>query len=305
MSSKTILLLFVALAVAGGTAFFVKSRIQEAPVEQAEQAPKQRILVAKDVIPAGEFVRGADHLNWVDWPEEAILAYHITESGATIADYEGAVSRRQIKAGEAITNDLLIKPGSGGFLSAVLEAGTRAITIAVSPTSGTAGFIFPGDRVDLIVTHRMMVQESATSNPVETVISETFVEDARVVAVDQMLDNPEKKAILAKTVTVEVKPEQAEMVSVAQDMGKVSFALRSLARAKPVEEEGSNPVILAEDADYLTQMGGPELPIQAPARITRDRDISNVLKAGSKLSPRVTIIRGNETEYREFFGDKQ
>src|SRR5262249_21137290 len=143
-------------------------------------------------------------------------------------------------AGEPITVSALIKPGAGGFLSAVLEPGKRAVSIAVSATSGTAGFIFPGDRVDMIVTHRLKVKEiSSNSNQqdsTESVVSETFVEDVRGGAGDQMLDNPKNKAIPAKTVTLEVSPEQAEKVNVAVELGKISLALRSLASdpSKPV-----------------------------------------------------------------------
>lgn len=112
------------------------------------------------------------------------------------------VARRAIQKGEPILKTVLVKSNEGGFMSAVLEPGKRAVSIAVDSTSGNAGFIFPGDKVDLILTH------SVTNQSVQTRASETFVEDVRVLAVDQMLDNPENKAVLAKTVTLEVTPNR-------------------------------------------------------------------------------------------------
>src|SRR5690606_24529682 len=128
----------------------------------------------------------------------------------------------------------------GGFLSAVLEPGTRAVSIAVNPTSGNAGFISPGDRVDLIITRRVRgSQNDGASN--ESVISETFVRDVRVVAVDQMLNNPENVAILAKTVTVEVTPKVAEKINIAAEMGRISIALRSIVPPSPEQEAQTPP----------------------------------------------------------------
>src|SRR5262249_33221826 len=143
----------------------------------------------------------------------------LTNKNSKAADFTGAVARRAIIKGEPIQKNLLVKSNEGGFMSAVLEGGKRAVSIAVDSTSGNAGFIFPGDRVDLILTH------AVTKQTVQTRASETFVEDVRVLAVDQMIDNPENKsAVLAKTVTLEVSPKQAEEINLAKDLGKISLS---------------------------------------------------------------------------------
>jgi len=139
----------------------------------------------------------------------------------------------------------------------------------VNATSGNAGFISPGDRVDLIITHRIKIQSGGEGRGQESVVSETFVRNVRVLAVDQMLDNPENKAILAKTVTVEVNDAQAEQIAVATEMGKISMALRSLAGAPKSGSRGAT-----------------------------EKDISPIMGTGAM--PRVRVIRGDEIENVEF-----
>jgi len=148
----------------------------------------------------------------------------------------------------------------------------RAVSVAVNATSGNAGFISPGDRVDLIVTHRIKIQGGGETGAQESVVSETFVHNVRVLAVDQMLDNPENKAILAKTVTVEVNDTQAEQIAVATEMGKISMALRSLTTEQIV--------------------GQPH-----ESRTTQD-DVSKSLGGG--VVPRIRVIRGDQVENMEF-----
>ena len=150
----------------------------------------------------------------------------------------------------------------------------RAVSIAVTATTGAAGFIAPGDRVDLIITHRLKANRSEGDSQ-DSVVSETFVRDVRVVAVDQSLNTPENKAQPAKNVTVEVNEQQAEQIAVATEMGKISMALRSSlqkddAAARKINEKDAN-------------------------------DVSSILGQGG-VSPHVQVIRGNEKEDLHFSG---
>lgn len=317
MSPRNIVLLIAALAFAGATAMAIRGRMQPAK-ESGAAAQAERILVAKRDIQAGQFIKTMTDLEWAAWPAGTVQPYHIKESSEQMAGFGGAVARRAVRMGEPITPNTLIKPGSGGFLSAVLEPGKRAVSVAVSPTSGTAGFIFPGDRVDVMVTHRVKV--GGASDETETVITETFVENVRVVAVDQMLDNPENKAILAKTVTIEVTPEQGQKISVAEDLGKISFALRSLAMDAPTpaetEENASEngeagPLMPVagdgekKEQDFISALIQPQ-PVTAEARhFMRDRDISSVLNGNTSAAPRIRVIRGAKIEQQEFFQEGQ
>lgn len=296
----------VGVLVAALAVLAVRS-IAPTPATQPEvaQVATTRILVAADTIPAGSFVRPEQHLKWEEWPQERVSnAPYLTEADTSAEDFANAVARRTIFAGEPIAGGALVRAGEGGFMSAVLAPGKRAVSISVNSTTGNAGFIFPGDKVDLILTH------SVTGMGTESFVSETFVEDIRVLAVDQMLDNPENKALLAKTVTVEVNPQQAEAINVATEMGKISLSLRSLAAdtqtadaAMPVAPILPTPDNAATvNEDYFYPAEGGIMPSDNSPRFTRDSDISTVLggRGGEAPTTRVRVIRGDESVDMEF-----
>jgi pilus assembly protein CpaB len=237
-----------------------------------------RILVAKRDMTQGAFIKAGVDIDWQEPTAEQKELPNIREGSFKKNDFNGGVVRKAIKAGSAVTPDQVTKAGDGGFLSAVLEPGMRAVAIAVTATTGAAGFIAPGDRVDLIVTHRMKAPRD--NNSQDTVLSETFVRDVRVVAVDQSIDTPENKASIAKNVTVEVNESQAEQISVASEMGKISLALRSS---------------VPDDASVVNRGG----------QFTRDSDVSPVLGRKEGMMPRVQVIRGNEKEDLQFMGQGQ
>lgn len=268
-SSRRLIILLVAGVVVAFVAIAIRSKLANSPDEVP--ANTLAIAAARDLSP-GDLVIPANDLEWVevqdDTPKEGLLL----DSSVRLTDFSGAVVRKTVKEGDLIQSPALMRAGEGGFLSAVLEPNMRAVSIAVNATSGNAGFISPGDRVDLIVTHRIRINNSEDGGTQESVVSETFVRNVRVVAVDQMLDNPENKAILAKTVTVEVSDRQAEQVAVATEMGKISMVLRSVTTT---EGQGKNPTSR-----------------------TMDSDVSNMIGVG--VMPRVRVIRGEEVENMEF-----
>ncbi len=292
MSRRTLLLL-IAGVIAAFTAISVKNRLSQTPTVVTETPVQStRVIIARRDLPPGSFIQGAADLDWGEGPalpepdpnnpDMPADDGFMREGTVMLSSFNGAVVRRQLRAGEPVPNSALMKAGEGGFMSAVLNSGMRAISIAVTATSGNAGFVSPGDRVDLIVTHRVKARSNSGGGN-DVVVSETFVRDVRVVAVDQMLDNPENKAILAKTVTVEVTPRQAEQVAVAGEMGKISVALRSLAgqekKTSPASEE-TPPVDLYGN---LATEGVPTIG---------DNDV---------IVPRVQVIRGDKTETLEFY----
>ncbi|MDE3015504.1 MAG: Flp pilus assembly protein CpaB [Pseudomonadota bacterium] len=311
MSRRAILLL-IAGTIAAFTAISVKNRLSQAPAEQSASAAASRVVIAKHDLSPGSFVQAAQDLGWgvpppvsaaatapgenarPANPEEgtagAAKEIYLYEGAVNLADFNGAVVRRLIHAGDPVPTSALMKSGEGGFMSAVLNQGMRAVSIAVTPTSGNAGFISPGDHVDLIVTHRIKTSGGGNGSG-ESVVSETFARNVRVVAVDQMLDNPDNKAIVAKTVTVEVAPRQAEEIAVASEMGTISVALRSLSEPTPgVRKAGSN-------ANALTDLYG-----EGDAGYTRDTDL---MQLKSAIVPHVQVIRGDKSETVEFYRGAQ
>lgn len=312
MSNRTVLLFVAAIFMAGLTAFVVRQSMQPPPIEQVAAPQGSKVLIAKRDLGQGTFVNVQTDFDFAPWPAENIREFHLPEGRVNVADYQGAIVRRAIKAGEPLSDGMMVKRGSGGFMPAVLEPGKRAISIAVSATSGNAGFVLPGDFVDLILTHRVRVEDAGANSGTDSVISETFVENVRVIAVDQMLDNPENKAVLAKTITVEVTPKQAEKINVAQDLGKISLSLRSLAadaakaEAAPADAapansggEAANEGLTSEAVDPFFMETVPAPP--AGKAVTSDRDLSPALSNDSEVSPRVRVIRGGEVQTLRFY----
>lgn len=285
MPARSLIILVLGVVIAIGTALSLRSRMSDS----TESASGVKVLVAAADITPGSFVRADYHLAMADWPESNITDSMLTSATAKPGDFEGAVARRAITKGEPITRKSLVKSNEGGFMSAVLEPGKRAVSIAVDATSGNAGFIFPGDKVDLILTHSIDVNRQVER------ASETFIEDVRVLAVDQSLDNPENKAILAKTVTLEVTPKQAEEINVAKDLGKISLSLRSLA-TRTEGEEGSS---LPQNLDEMLQ-ATEGMPLHEKG-VTRDTDVSRVITPGAGGS-RVRLLRGSESPVDVEFG---
>lgn len=266
-SSRKLVILLVAGVIVAFLAIAIRSRLSSEPEVQASA----NIIIAKRDVSLGTLINSAADLDYAPAPEGANPEEVLPQATNRIEDFNGAVARKPLKAGEVIVKSSLMKSGEGGFMSAVLEPGKRAISVAVNATSGNAGFISPGDRVDLIVTHRIR-SGNRDQGGQDSVVSETFVRNVRVLAVDQMLDNPDNKAILAKTVTVEVSDGQAEQIAVATEMGKISMALRS-ASNEPVAKNSGDTV-------------------------TTESDVSKIMGGG--VVPRIRVIRGDDVQNMEF-----
>lgn len=197
-------------------------------------APPPVVSVAKvQVLVAARAVRAGSLLK----PEEITarpMSQDSVGEGVTLDSPDnrhglvGAMVRRPLGAGDPLANNDLMRPGDHGFLAAVLGPGMRAVTIGVDAVSGTAGLIWPGDRVDVIMTQAI----EDPSLPIgRRVAAETVQRNARVIAIDQQLvqgalaGGGEGNA--ARTVTIEVSGDQAQRVQVAARIGRLSLSVRA------------------------------------------------------------------------------
>ena len=234
MDVKKVALLVGALVIAVITAVMAKNMFTGAGAQQAAAAPAvptgPKILVAKTALPVGTIIE-ATSLGWQPWPKELMQSAYYTE-GQPDSDPQkllGTVVRYQVTAGQPLTRGALVGPKDRGFLAAALGPGMRAITVPVNASTGVAGFVFPGDHVDLVLTEA--VQGGGDGPPLK--VSETIVRNIRVLATDQRFtDKDEDGKTQVKTfsnVTIEVTPRMAEKVAVAQSLGTLSLSLRSIA----------------------------------------------------------------------------
>ena len=236
MDVKKLALLIGALIIAAVTAFMAKSMFAGAAAPQAVAAPAAQrqgpeVLVATRPLPVGTII-DAEAFRFQPWPEGLVQeAYFIQgQEGATDPQsLIGTVVRTEISAGQPATRGALIRPGERGFLAAALGAGMRAVTVPVSATSGVAGFVFPGDRVDIVLTQQ--VAGGGDGAPLN--VSETIIRNIRVLAVDQRINSTNEEGNQVpqstSTVTFEATPKIAEKIAVAQTIGQLSLSLRSLA----------------------------------------------------------------------------
>ncbi|GAB4152551.1 MAG: Flp pilus assembly protein CpaB [Sphingomonadales bacterium] len=286
MNTRSIILIAIALVVAGIAAIMARSMVREQPAEARIVQPEQsrnmhEILVAAKPLPVGRLIEAVD-LAWQAWPEQALNERYYRKPDAQIETLVGQVVRHSIAAGEPVVADKVVGPGEQGFLAAVLSPGMRAVTVPVNQTSGIAGFIFPGDRVDLILTHEVKI---AGGTPRQ--VSETVLRNVRILAVDQSTDDQANKPRISNTVTLEVTPKIVEKITLLRQLGTLSLSLRSL--ANDGEDFAEGPTL------------NPKFDSAAPS-YTWDADVSALLpKVGGSL----TVSRGAKNAAVEFGGPQE
>src|SRR5258708_15650179 len=250
MNSKRVVFLLLGVIGAGATAFMARAWLQneraalmaqvgqrhdEAPVA----APALQVLVARNAIHTGQIVK-PDDMRWQSWPQGSLAPTYIVEGKRPLSDFVGAVVRGSIAAGEPITEGKLVLAGTRGFMAAVLQPGMRAVSVPISATSAVSGFIYAGDRVDVLLTHLLRSQGSGQHSATPTILR-----NARVIAMDQKLDfSPGDKPDVGKTATLELTPKQTQLVTPPVQMGDISLVLRSL---QDINDEGRDPAT-AENA---------------------------------------------------------
>ena len=270
MDRKKLVLLVGALVVAIGTALVARSMFAGASAPQANAASQveaagPKVLVAQRALPTGTIIT-ADAIGYQLWPEELVQDAYFLDGEADITKLIGTVVRHPVTAGEPVTQGSLVSPGDRGFLAAALTPGMRAITVPVDAKSGVAGFVFPGDRVDMVLT-----QTVQGNNGQALKTSETILRNLRVLATDQSTTQETVDGVTQvkafRTVTMEVTPKIAEKVAVAQTIGTLSLALRAIADSEGELERAlaSGEVSIPDDATpeeeeriLRTAMGRPD-----------------------------------------------
>lgn len=296
MNPQRIIMLLVAVVIAGGTVFFLRGYLnaermaaqQRAarPVEEPAK-PALQVLVARNDVSMGQIIK-PDDLRWQAWPEGTLSPNYAVEGRRPLSDFVGAVSRAPLSAGEPITEGRVVLPGSRGFMAAVLQPGMRAVSVPVTAISGISGFVFAGDKVDMILTH---VVQPASQGDRDRQASETILRGVRVIAMDQRLDSkPGEPAQIAKTATLEVTPKQSEIITLAQEMGKLSLSLRSL--QEPEEEQLPDGPSYTRDSQVSTLLPPPHGIGGSPAEPPPPSSPSTAAPPPPP-TPSITIIRGS------------
>jgi len=216
------------------------------------------------------------------------------DTPAARAELLGAMLRHTVLAGEVLLPMHVMRAGDRGFLAAVLGPGLRATTVGVDAVTGTAGLIWPGDHVDLILTETIDEPGAPLGR---RIAGETVLHNIRVIAIDQELMQGATAATATtnaasqgRTVTLEVSPGNAERVAVATRLGHLSLA-----------------VISADTPDLPATLPTPQTPagmveVAARSPVTWGSDVSTALQTGRKSDPVTGMLRVYEgsAEGKEF-----
>ena len=236
MNRARIVVLTIAIGAGGVAAYLASgSDSRPPPTEPVAQLQTVDVLVAKSDIGLGQTITPNDML-WQSWPAATASNAFIRRNERPNATTElaGSIVRSPFIGGEPIREPKLIKANGSGFMAAILPAGMRAVSTEISPETGAGGFILPNDRVDVILTRREKNPDPRAS--ADIVVPEIILSNIRVLAIDQAPKEKDgQNSVVGKTVTLELKPEQAPLLAAARQAGTLSLALRSIADINQVE----------------------------------------------------------------------
>jgi pilus assembly protein CpaB len=244
-----------------GTVAWITTR----PMGLGGPPPTKMILVAAQPIDAGSLVT-SDDLQQKEVAVTEVTKQYNLDTPDIRRGLMGAMVKRNLGVGEAIRSDDLMRPSDHGFMAAVLSPGMRAVTINVDAASGSSGLIWPGDRVDLILTQA----NNDPNAPLGKRISAyTVLSNVRVVAVDsQLVAGPNRNATAIadganRTVTLEVDEDQAQRVAVGMRLGRLSVSVRASSTvAGNAKTPTKNDATFAED--IVPDLADKPAPAPAP-----------------------------------------
>ena len=223
MRTRGLLLLVIGLFLAGGSVLVAHSYLQKMTARPGEAQAKEvtAIVVARGEIQYGAPIR-FEMLRLQEWPTEAIPpeAFTSLEEVLGTSAQQPRRARRSMVAGEPVLRSKVSEFGEKVTIADMHRPTKRAMAIRVNDVSGVAGFVTPGDRVDVLLTRRL---------DGDNMITTTVLQDIVVRGTDQLADEDLDKPNVARTVTVEVSPEEAQRVALAQEAGTLSLTLRNLA----------------------------------------------------------------------------
>jgi pilus assembly protein CpaB len=259
MPIRSLLFGLIAVSAIVILGIFLQSLFAAKPAQQVAAPPKQVLVAAAD-LPHGQLLRPED-VRWQNadrLPAEPVANALATQVGGptlvdakSMGDNVGAITRHDLAAGEVLQTNDVVKPGDRDFIPAVLSPGARAVTVSVSVLSGSAGLIYPGDHVDLILAQSF---HDAIIPLGKRTVSENIAQDLRVLAIDHYTqggtvanNNEPQLRNSARTVTLEASPEVSLKIENAADLGKLSLILRSLDAGVDKQPREEDSTVWAED----------------------------------------------------------
>jgi pilus assembly protein CpaB len=259
---------------------YLNSAVRPAPTQTVNGGPTVPVVVAAQALARGVVLQPS-FLKIVNYPQEGApnQAYHsIAELAA--ANGQPRLNLRALVANEPVLVGNVSGPGGKLNLSTTVATGMRAVGLRSNDVAGVGGFVLPGDRVDVLLTRATGSGEHADT------MTQILAENVRVLGVDQSDNDQADKPVVAKAITVEVTPEQAQSISLGQSVGTVSLTLRHVADDAPLSQK--------EKAMSVADLGpaphkNPTGPTGPTIRVVRGVDASRFsLSVGRSLERTAT-----------------
>jgi pilus assembly protein CpaB len=261
MKRRGLLLIVISLALAIGAAWVARNWVQARLNAGTPADPVQTVVVAAMEIPFGTKVESR-HLRTITLPSSAAVGDHYDKPDQVV----GLISLQKMIAGEILLKERFADRNAGSTLAAVVKPDMRAVTVRVDDVIGVAGFLMPGNHVD-VVAARMVNQRAETH---------TVLRNLNVLAVDQTATQDKDQPVVVRAVTLEVSPKQAEVLVKAREEGRIQLTLRN-----PLDKT-------AEDTELVVDTDEPKSPVKK-VHASAPRPAGNG----------VTIIRGTNVHNSE------
>jgi pilus assembly protein CpaB len=285
MRARNLFTLLLGLVLASVAVLFLWNRFErQQPTPTLVERPAislTKIVVARTNLYFGNRI-GTEHLREVEWPADSIPQGAFKSIEELVSGTEPRTVLRTIEANEPVLASKISGAGEKATLSAIIDGEMRAMTIRVNDVVGVAGFLVPGDRVDVLLTR----QEVNAPTP----ITDILLQNVKVLGIDQIASDNQEKPVVVQAVTVEVAPDQAQKLTLAAQVGQLTLALRN---------------VLDTEAATARTIGVPDLRIgevNNPAPNTKAEAAPKIARAPTnKADPRasVKIFRGlNSSEYK-------
>ena len=248
-----------------------------APVAEANLSTTPVIVAALE-IPFGQKIE-ASHLKAINWPEATMPEGVFNDPTAVV----GKIANTKIMQNEMVINSRIVDEVGGSVLAAIVSPNKRAVTVRVNDVLGVAGFLLPGNHVDILATRQEDNQRPQT---------ETILEDLKVLAVDQTASTEEDKPIVVRTVTVEADPNEAEQLVRASEEGSVQLVLRNptddsrIVKQEPEKEE--------PEMNLFSDLG--LIPLEPLVEKELEKVAEAPVKPKEKVVKTVSIVRGSSVE---------
>lgn len=287
-------LLFLLLALVAGLAaiFLIQGYLKRMELLNSERLNATvKIVVAKANIPIATELAEL-HVETVDWPARHVL----DGSYSSVEEVLGKTVRQNLVKGEPILNERLADEDVGRGLAAILADGIRAMAVKVDQVIGVAGFVQPGDYVDVIVVMRPDVDTREQLKLKAEVVSKVILQKVPVLAIGQHVVNQGNKPKTVQVVTLALTPNEAERLALASRHGVIQLTMRSRVDVDPIPTAGVTPVALLQPDENAEIQ-----PIEKPKVIFRAKRKRRpeVDEAAKKPETIVEILRGGEIEERK------